>query len=55
MKCYIQEKQIAIEGFLNQIENEGVMSGGIDNSSGQNCQIRQRSGFLFADRSACLQ
>ena len=25
MKCEIQEKQIAIEGFLNLIENEGVL------------------------------
>ena len=25
MKCKIQEKQIAIEGFLNLIENEGVL------------------------------
>ena len=25
MKCKIQDKQIAIEGFLNLIENEGVL------------------------------
>ena len=25
MKCKIQEKQIAIEGFLNLIEKEGVL------------------------------
>ena len=25
MKCKIQEKQITIEGFLNLIENEGVL------------------------------
>ena len=25
MKCKIQEKQIAIEGFLSLIENEGVL------------------------------
>ena len=24
-KCKIQEKQIAIEGFLNRLENEGVL------------------------------
>ena len=27
MKCKIQEKQIAIEGFLHLIENEGVLKG----------------------------
>ena len=25
MKCKILEKQIAVEGFLNRLENEGVL------------------------------